>query len=347
MIDTTDGVSSKKTLIGTFNILQHTGVNSVGSETVRDVDGNGIIDQGDKSPDRMIKGSALPTYTYSFNPKPNLPAIIDVPKSKFIEVNLNKGLDYLFDTLKKSDLQNIDFRKLFYGLALIPDNASSSVCSFNFSDTLTSLNFYYHDITVKNGSLKVLKIRSEPTYQFNKVDQDRTGSLLKDLEPGKKLSSTKTNNTFFLQASRGVSGIIEFPGLSNLLNLDHANNVQISKGILSINIMKGSFGKDALLPDSLYLDVLNNRDEVLTSYTTATLSKDNIFNTATYYVDITSFLRDQLINSMFAEKVKRLKIVVPQSNNKKYLRKAIVGDQNNEAPYKLKTTIKLMLYVDK
>ena len=54
--------------IGTFNILHHTGKDSSNSETVLDVDGNGIIDQGNTSPDRLINGSALPTYTYSFNP---------------------------------------------------------------------------------------------------------------------------------------------------------------------------------------------------------------------------------------------------------------------------------------
>ncbi|MFV8374887.1 TonB-dependent receptor [Flavobacterium sp. LB1P71] len=54
--------------IGTFNILHHTGKDNANSETVLDVDGNGSIDQGNTSPDRLIKGSALPTYTYAFNP---------------------------------------------------------------------------------------------------------------------------------------------------------------------------------------------------------------------------------------------------------------------------------------
>ncbi len=54
--------------IGTFNILHHTGKNNSNSETVLDVDANGVIDQGNTSPDRMLRGSALPTYTVSFNP---------------------------------------------------------------------------------------------------------------------------------------------------------------------------------------------------------------------------------------------------------------------------------------
>lgn len=54
--------------IGSFNILHHTGKDDANSETVLDVNDDGIIDQGNQSPDRMLQGSALPTYTYAFNP---------------------------------------------------------------------------------------------------------------------------------------------------------------------------------------------------------------------------------------------------------------------------------------
>ncbi|SFU46851.1 iron complex outermembrane recepter protein [Pustulibacterium marinum] len=54
--------------IGSFNILHHTGKDSSNAETVQDVNGDGIIDQGNESPDRMLQGSALPTYTFAFNP---------------------------------------------------------------------------------------------------------------------------------------------------------------------------------------------------------------------------------------------------------------------------------------
>lgn len=54
--------------IGTFNILQHAGVNASGVETVVDQNGDGTFDQGARSPDRVMEGSALPTYTFAFNP---------------------------------------------------------------------------------------------------------------------------------------------------------------------------------------------------------------------------------------------------------------------------------------
>lgn len=54
--------------IGTFNILQHTGKNDANAETVLDVNGDGIIDQGNRSADRQLSGSSLPTYNFAFNP---------------------------------------------------------------------------------------------------------------------------------------------------------------------------------------------------------------------------------------------------------------------------------------
>ena len=54
--------------IGTFNTLVHTGVDDSNIETVLDVNEDGIIDQGAQSPDRQLNGSALPTYTFAFNP---------------------------------------------------------------------------------------------------------------------------------------------------------------------------------------------------------------------------------------------------------------------------------------
>ncbi|MEO8255640.1 MAG: TonB-dependent receptor, partial [Flavobacterium sp.] len=54
--------------IGTFYILQHEGKDASNKETVVDQDKDGLIDQGSRSPDRVMEGSALPTYTFSFNP---------------------------------------------------------------------------------------------------------------------------------------------------------------------------------------------------------------------------------------------------------------------------------------
>jgi TonB-linked SusC/RagA family outer membrane protein len=54
--------------IGTYNILQHKGKDAANAETVVDQNGDGLIDQGNQSADRVFAGSAIPKYTYAFTP---------------------------------------------------------------------------------------------------------------------------------------------------------------------------------------------------------------------------------------------------------------------------------------
>lgn len=55
--------------IGTFYILQNDGKEAgTNEELVVDRNGDGVIDQGNESPDRYIAGTALPKYTFAFTP---------------------------------------------------------------------------------------------------------------------------------------------------------------------------------------------------------------------------------------------------------------------------------------
>ena len=54
--------------IGTFLILEHSGKDANNAETVVDQNGDGIIDTGNQSPDRIEAGQSLPKYMYSFTP---------------------------------------------------------------------------------------------------------------------------------------------------------------------------------------------------------------------------------------------------------------------------------------
>lgn len=54
--------------IGTYYILQHQGKDAANAETVVDQNKDGVIDQGNQSPDRIYEGSAIPKYTYAFTP---------------------------------------------------------------------------------------------------------------------------------------------------------------------------------------------------------------------------------------------------------------------------------------
>ncbi|MFD0764662.1 SusC/RagA family TonB-linked outer membrane protein [Mucilaginibacter lutimaris] len=54
--------------IGTYLIIQHDGKDANNAETVVDQNGDGVIDQGAQSKDRVEEGQSLPKYTYAFTP---------------------------------------------------------------------------------------------------------------------------------------------------------------------------------------------------------------------------------------------------------------------------------------
>jgi iron complex outermembrane receptor protein len=54
--------------IGSINILQHLGRTATGAETIVDQDGNGSIDNGATSKDRVYEGQINPKYIFAFTP---------------------------------------------------------------------------------------------------------------------------------------------------------------------------------------------------------------------------------------------------------------------------------------
>ncbi len=54
--------------IGSFYVFKHAGVDAEGNQIIDDVNGNGKIDDGDRSPDRYIAGNALPLFSYGLTP---------------------------------------------------------------------------------------------------------------------------------------------------------------------------------------------------------------------------------------------------------------------------------------
>ena len=103
--------------VGTFYVLQHKGKNEVGAETVVDQNNDGIIDQGDRSLDRIFEGSALPTHSYAFTPsftykKFDASMVWRGSGGNKIYNYMSQSLGYL-ESLGKA---NIDKNALSYGL---------------------------------------------------------------------------------------------------------------------------------------------------------------------------------------------------------------------------------------
>lgn len=94
--------------IGSFYILQHDGKDENNKELVVDQNSDGIIDQGARSPDRIFRGSALPTYTYAFIPsytykKFDVSMVWRGSGGNMIYNNLRQSLS-LFENLGRSNI---------------------------------------------------------------------------------------------------------------------------------------------------------------------------------------------------------------------------------------------------
>ncbi|TAD98066.1 MAG: TonB-dependent receptor [Bacteroidetes bacterium] len=67
---TNDGIQYLTTgqPVGTFYLFKHQAVNEQGEQVLTDINGNGSIDDGNRSADRYIAGQALPDFSYAFTP---------------------------------------------------------------------------------------------------------------------------------------------------------------------------------------------------------------------------------------------------------------------------------------
>ncbi len=118
--------------IGTFNILHHTGTNDQNVETVEDVDGDGVIDQGIRSKDRKIAGSALPKYTFAFTPS------LKYKKFDFAMVVRGSGGNKIYNSLRQS-------------LSMLENVGRANVLTSAVKDGIYT-SPYGSDIWLENGS---------------------------------------------------------------------------------------------------------------------------------------------------------------------------------------------------
>ena len=94
--------------IGTFNILQHLGKDASNAETVVGQKADGTIDTGDRSVNRKMEGSALPTYTFAISPvfrykSFDLSMLFRGSGGNMIYNQIRQGFSY-FENLGKSNL---------------------------------------------------------------------------------------------------------------------------------------------------------------------------------------------------------------------------------------------------
>ncbi|HEU4788532.1 MAG TPA: SusC/RagA family TonB-linked outer membrane protein [Flavobacterium sp.] len=136
--------------VGAFYMLEHTGKDNANAETVLDRDGNGIIDQGATSPDRAYEGSALPTYTFAFNPTfryKNLDASMLWRGSGGNKIynSLNKSLSYQ-ESIGKSNVLESSIPLGLYTTQYVSDLWLEDGDFIRFENITVGYNFLFKEV---------------------------------------------------------------------------------------------------------------------------------------------------------------------------------------------------------
>jgi hypothetical protein len=255
------------------------------------------------------------------------------------------GIDFLQNFINKTSKVESDnnFRQYFKGIALVPENTGNSlISSFLVTSSGIALQLHYHYKYLGRGD-HIISIIPNSILQFNHIDQDKTGTLIENLPPQNGLlNSTNTGNIAFMQGITGISTILEFPDLDNLLLL--GKTVYISSAQLIVKPIPGSHGSLTLLPDSLLLQVFE-----YSSYNTSISSGMLALNSdladfginMQYSTDITQFMQNQL--GAILNKKEFVKLSLPIDSRKNSLRRLLIGNgQNLQSQANIE--LKLMIY---
>lgn len=173
-----------------------------------------------------------------------------------VKLDNNLGLS-LFNYIKSGDSRvtsNENFVEFFKGIAIVPDNNNSAI--IGYKDTVF-MELHYNSVNAEGFKTKgVAKFNlADKTYQFNKIETDRTGTPFANLSIATpELKSASTNGEVYLEGSTGTVVKLNFPTLLNLVN---DPTVAINKAELVIETeskYNNSFFKS---PSSLILMVAN------------------------------------------------------------------------------------------
>lgn len=288
-----------------------------------------------------------------FYPKPGT-------DSSYVRVRLDelygKGI---FNALKKNDIDNQEYFLNFYkGFALVPSPDNNAMLRFGINSSYqvqinkstkekisNIVRIYYHSSS-ENGTETVkytLDLNPSSSYQYNKIENDFTGSELANLTPKNPIPSANLGNKTYLMAGIGVYTRIEIPYLKTLKNL--YQNYKIIDASLLLSPVAGSYSNNFYIPNLLYYYVGDRFNNIVSSYKGSDGSELSVNysdgsefqNERAYNFPISSYIRSILsetTNSNYTT------LIYPSSYLDVLSGKTVFGDQKNKTnPAKLKVYI--------
>ncbi|MDR0794307.1 MAG: DUF4270 domain-containing protein [Chitinophagaceae bacterium] len=182
--------------------------------------------------------------------RPNAPAGISDTVSIRLSDDLGKNLLTMLQN-QDINIQNVSaFNNFFKGLKIESPNTGATIASFKDS---IEMRLYY---SVPGVPLFQQKIATfdilNPSYHFNSITTDRTGTPLQDISRENPIPSSSTNNMAFAQSVTGIMTKIGFPTINNVLQ--NPNFLKITNASLFIRPVIGTYDLgNFTLPQTLRL----------------------------------------------------------------------------------------------
>lgn len=250
----------------------------------------------------------------------------------------------LFDLIKsKRDevASTSNFINYFRGICINSPQANALLLGVKDS---VEMRLHYRDITTAIPEDKVASfVLNNSSHQFNHISVSRTGTALSPLAQAGKLASSQTNNSGYIQPITGSVVKIRVPYIRDILNAP--NYLKMTKVVLSIKPVAGTYSGYYYLPDSLRMAVTDKNNLFGTDLTYSTgavqygqFTRDYLYEENTGYTyDLTSYLMAQAATATNNEN--GLLLCTPGIDTYTKFDRVIVGDQLNE-----KGKLKLEIY---
>lgn len=147
------------------------------------------------------------------------------PTDDFIEIRLSDDLGTEFFTkLVRGDdefVNSTSFLDYFPGLVVEAESdGNSAIIGFSAVDSNLHMSLYYHRTGFEMEEIEFKMALYDPSYQFNQVSVDRSGTVLESWEEQREsIPSSLTNNQVYVQGITGILTRIEFPSIDMFIEL--------------------------------------------------------------------------------------------------------------------------------
>ena len=239
---------------------------------------------------REIDDEVLTSFVFS--PKPE--------KQTTIEVRLpdELGEQWLNDLVVEDDYldSQSDFKKVFPGLAFVPEDDGSCITGFSVNDSSMLIQLYYKRVRSSTTS-HIIYMTANTDFGYNGILFDRTGTdLTMDTGIENLVHSYDTDNKAYMQGLTGFYNQIEFPYINNLES--EGEIVSVEDAYLYLYPVRKSYDYSRL-PEDIYL-YITDENNVLEDYVygsdgvtvqTGNLDYDESYRYY-YLFDMTEFVRN-------------------------------------------------------